>query len=560
MSLLALKENYSQLKSDIKTASGILPFLAGLKGFFREQVTLEQAKLEIKKALDDREERFLRLVQSHIYQRPTSPYLRLLKHAGCEFSDLCTHVRQRGLENTLERLAREGVYLTSDEFKGKKEIVRGGLSFRVCPDVFELPNSRPGFSIQSSGTTNRPVRSLNTLDWIAMRAAGTSVFFAAHDLFSSSHALYDAILPTSAVNHLLTNAKLGIRTGRWFAPKIPVRNRLEGWYHYSATYLMVAMGKCFGPGFPRPEIADLQNVAPIVRWISEQKRRGSHCYIITVASSAARIARTAYKMGVSLEGTKFNVAGEPFTKAKEDTINKVGAIATSRYSYGGGVPVGYGCANPLHRDEVHVNEHLLAVVSQPAPLAGCGNEIRPILLTTLHPAAPRLLLNVENGDYVTLEERGCGCAMGKAGLTLHLHHIRSFEKFTSEGMNYFYGDLYQLLEKTFPSDFGGGPGDYQLVEEEDGNGQTRLSLVVHPEVGNLDEGQVLARLRAAFSSGSRGNRFMTEVWEGAGTFRIRREVPYASLRGKILPLHIAHANGEALEGAHRQGPAENCRD
>jgi hypothetical protein len=137
--------------------------------------------------------------------------------------------------------------------------------------------------------------------------------------------------------------------------------------------------------------------------------------------------------------------------------------------------------------------------------------------------------------------RDCGCALEKAGLPLHLHSIRSFEKFTSEGMNFFYGDLYELFEKTFPCEFGGGPGDYQLMEEEDDKGQTRLTLVVDPEVGALDEKMLLEKLRTAFSNGSRSNRFMTEVWESAGTFRILRQKPHASPRGKILPLHIARA-------------------
>jgi len=145
---------------------------------------------------------------------------------------------------------------------------------------------------------------------------------------------------------------------------------------------------------------------------------------------------------------------------------------------------------------------------------------------------------VENGDYGYLTLRDCGCALGKTGLSLHLHHIRSFEKFTSEGMNFFYGDLYELFEKNFPCDFGGGPGDYQLVEEEDGNGQTRLTLVVHPQVGDVEEHRILARLRAELAKRSRGDRFMTDVWVQAGTFNIRREVPYASPRGKVLPLHM----------------------
>jgi hypothetical protein len=31
---------------------------------------------------------------------------------------------------------------------------------------------------------------------------------------------------------------------------------------------------------------------------------------------------------------------------------------------------------------------------------------------------------------------------------------------------------------------------------------------------------------------------MSNVWQKAGTFRVRREVPHASERGKVLPLHI----------------------
>jgi hypothetical protein len=126
----------------------------------------------------------------------------------------------------------------------------------------------------------------------------------------------------------------------------------------------------------------------------------------------------------------------------------------------------------------------------------------------------------------------------KTGLSLHLHHIRSFEKFTSEGMNFFYGDLYELFERTFPCEFGGGPGDYQLMEEEDSTGQTRLTLVVHPQVRALDERRILTRLRAELSQRSRGDRFMADVWARAGTFKLKRAIPHASPRGKILPLHM----------------------
>jgi hypothetical protein len=31
---------------------------------------------------------------------------------------------------------------------------------------------------------------------------------------------------------------------------------------------------------------------------------------------------------------------------------------------------------------------------------------------------------------------------------------------------------------------------------------------------------------------------MTKLWHNAGTLRVKREIPYASPRGKILPLHM----------------------
>jgi hypothetical protein len=540
--LNALKRNYSRFRSDLKRVKERLALITSLRRFLRDRITVGQAQEEIKRALDSREESFLELIRTQVYARPSSPYLRLLKLSGCEFSDLRVHIHSHGLEKTLARLAEEGVYLTADEFKGKKEVIRGRDAFRVSPKDFERWKVTSGFVIQTSGTRNQPFRSTISLDWLTLRAIAIAVFFSAHNLFSHSHAMYDAILPGGGViNNLLSYAKLGISTDRWFARKIPVNTWREAQYHCLMTRLIVFMGQRFGPGFPKPEFIDLPDIHKIVRWVAEKRRERKACSIACVASNGARVARVAWKMGESLEGVKFNVSGEPLTDAKRELMERAGASVTSRFSYSAGMNGGYGCANPAYTDEVHVSQHMLALIPHPRPLVNDGTTIHPLLGTMLHSSAPTLLLNVENGDYGILERRDCGCALEKAGLSLHLHHIRSYEKFATEGMSYFYGNLFDLLEKTLPSEFGGGPGDYQLVEEEDENGQTRLSLLVHPAVRKLDEEKLLARLRQAFSDKTRGNRFTTEVWENAGTFRVKREVPHASPRGKILPLHIPPA-------------------
>jgi len=47
---------------------------------------------------------------------------------------------------------------------------------------------------------------------------------------------------------------------------------------------------------------------------------------------------------------------------------------------------------------------------------------------------------------VRLDERDCGFALGKVGLTLHLHHSRSYKKFTSDSM----GISKNFLRRSFP--------------------------------------------------------------------------------------------------------------
>ena len=534
-----LKKGYSQFRSDLAAARGMLLLVADLRRFLRERMTLKQAEEEIKRAVDSRQENFLELLRTKVYERPSSPYLKLLKIAGCEYSDLRTEVRRYGLEEALHRLATEGVYLTSDEFKGKKEVVRGGQSFRVCPEDFATQGSGGGFVTESSGTRNQPVRSFGSLDWLAVRVSAIGIFLNAHNLLSDSHAVYEPILPTgTGINNLLYNAKLGLNTDRWFSPKVVARSSPRGEYYRFTTSLIVLTGRFFGHALPRPEFVEAGDLRRVVLWVATQRREGKSCCIKTTASAAARIAGAALDIGVSLKGTTFISGGEPFTDSKRSRIEQAEARAIPRYAHGGGISAGFGCANPQYTDDVHVNASVLALISHPRPVMQQGSPIRPLLFTTLHRSAPRLLLNVENGDYATLFQRDCGCAMEKVGFKLHLRSIRSFEKFASEAMNYFYGDLFEFLETTIPSEFGGGPGDYQLVEEEDGNGQTRLSLLVHPEIENLNEKKLLSRLYERFGQGSYDNRLTAKIWQNAGTFRIRRQNPHTSRRGKILPLHI----------------------
>ena len=128
-------------------------------------------------------------------------------------------------------------------------------------------------------------------------------------------------------------------------------------------------------------------------------------------------------------------------------------------------------------DEVHLLLDKVAVLQYPKVVRPGLPPVGALHLTTLLPSCPKLMLNVETDDYGVLSERDCGCPLGALGFRTHLHDIRSYEKLTSEGMSFLGGDLLTLVEELLPQRFGGGPADYQLVEEEVG-GLPKVSLVV----------------------------------------------------------------------------------
>jgi hypothetical protein len=509
-----------------------------VRRFLTEGTGLDRVREQMRHALATREARFLAIAEHRVYARRSSPYRRLLEHAGCGFADLRDLTRRHGLEGALRRLAEAGVYLRAAELKGKEDVVRGGLRFRVDSD--ELRMVSRGFESQSSGTSNAPQRGISSFEWMAQQTTATGAFILAHGLQSHRHSAFEPLLPGQAgMMFMLMLARLGIPCERWFARPIPFRNRLERAYFSVLAHEVSAVGTRVGPGFARPERVGDDDLAVIVRWIAESHAGGRRTCVRTAASNAARIATRAAEMGTSLEGVTFLASGEPMTAAKRQAIEAVGAKTTVLYGFEpGSVWAGQGCANPIHRDEMHLSLNTLALVN-PRALPWGDRTVHPLLYTTLYDSAGRLLLNAENGDYAELDERNCGCAMQELGLTLHVHGVRSYEKLTAEGMSYPVEDLIELLEARLPAEFGGGPCDYQLIEEESPGGQTRLTLRIHPRLGTLDETRILTRFVDELGRADRNQRFATEAWRTSGTFRVVREAPRTSPRGKTSPVQLA---------------------
>jgi hypothetical protein len=159
-------------------------------------------------------------------------------------------------------------------------------------------------------------------------------------------------------------------------------------------------------------------------------------------------------------------------------------------------------------------------------------------MTSLMPTAPKILLNVEIDDYGTVEERRCGCPLEELGFSTHIRHIRSFRKLTGEGITLIGTDMEHILDTVLPERFGGSVTDYQLWEEEDENGLTRLSLVVSPRVRIDDEGAVIDTVMRTLSTMNSGAEGARAIWAQAGSLRVKREEPFWTSRGKLMPLHL----------------------
>jgi hypothetical protein len=223
-------------------------------------------------------------------------------------------------------------------------------------------------------------------------------------------------------------------------------------------------------------------------------------------------------------------------------IHQVGAEALTSYGSSEAGRIGYGCAARDASDDQHHYHDMVALV-QPGP----GGEHAPLparalLTTSIRATAPLILLNVSLGDEAELINRSCGCPLEKVGWSMHIRHVRSFEKLSAGGMTLLDHDVVRILETILPDRFGGGPLDYQLIEEETADGRPQLRLLVHPKVGPLDEPTVADAFLAAIGGGSGAERVMELQWRQGGVVQVERRAPLVSAAGKVL--HVSRGAAE----------------
>jgi hypothetical protein len=512
-------------------------FARGLREFLRRPISVAEAQAIVCRRLAQREDSFLNMVERGVYEHPSSPYRLLLRQAGCELGDLRDLVHTRGLEGALRSLHDAGVYVTFEEFKGHAPIVRGGQVIEAGASAFDNPHLGRYYEVESGGTTGAGTRTALDLDQLAATAVNTILAYDAHGVLRVPTVMWYGILPASAgLASVLHSARIGATPEKWLSPitaddlRPSVKNRL-------ATGFVVAAGRLAGARLPWPELGSLDGVA-VARWAHARVRAHGACLIRTSVSLALRVANAARAEGLDLTGATFLGGAEPPTPAKVRGITASGARYVPNYFITEAGAVGMGCAQPVDGSDVHFYRDSLALIQCPRHVPGTALTVDAFSFTSLLPSASKLLLNVEMDDYGVVEERACGCPLERHGLTQHLREIRSFRKLTGEGMTLVGTEMVHILEDVLPARFGGSPLDYQLVEEEDPDGFTRLSLLVSPRVRIDDEQQVIDTVLEALGRGSVAADLARALWAKARTLRVVRAEPIWTARGKLMPLHL----------------------
>lgn len=515
---------------ELRAAGG---FLGGLRPFLQRRLPVAEAHGRLTRQLAARETTFLRVLQRAVFEHSASPYRKLFAWAGISPDDVASLLTKVGLQGTLERLHDAGVYVALEEFKGMRPLRRPGLELPLRAEDFDNPLSVQQYEVRTGGSGGTARRILVGLDLLEHESAYHAGFYAASGAAQRALAMWLPAPPGAVgIKNALICAKLGKPVERWFSQSRPGDAPLRHGAFAKATRIAAGL---WGSTIPSPEFTPAHDAGSVALWLAEQCAGGTPAILLTTPSSAVRVAGHATERGIGIKGTRFVLVGEPYTVAKAQVIAAARSSGSCHYAMVEAGMIGLACDAPSASDDVHLVSDKVATIQRDKAVGKNGSMVGALFHTTLLPAAPKVMLNVESGDYGVLEERICGCGVLPPAFRSHLHTIRSYEKLTSEGMHFMGTDLLQLVETVLPAKFGGRATDYQMVEREV-QGLPKVSLIVSPSIGALDPEEVVRTTLDFLRHRGIGQHLMAEVWSNGETLQVVRAEPHVTAAGKIQPL------------------------
>lgn len=511
-------------------------FTRGLRSIIRHPVTVSDATARLRTSMDTRGERFLQGLDDLVWSIPSSPYLKLFAAAGAERGDVRRLVEQDGLEGALEALRDRGVYVAHEEWQGTVPAQRGSQSFAFSPSDFFNPRTAADFMGSTGGSRSAGTPVALSFSDIRAHAFESTLVSTMWDTLGVPTAVWLPVLPSAAgLTLVLARAATGHPPNAWFSQIDPAAVQTSR-VKRAVNDLLPATARLSGMRLPRPVFVPPSDPGPVLDWVTRTLRDHGRAYVFAYASSGLSLGQAAWDTGQRLDGLVLLLTGEPVTAAKVAAVKRTGARVINAY---GSMQLGLGAINcpSCPGEQLHLAEHEVALTTRRRERSD-GVEVDALLWTSLRESSRNVLINVENDDYATVlrDDVPCSCAFGQAGVRVRIENPRGVSKVVAAGVT-IRGEVFErLVETTLPERFGGGPGDYQFVEEEV-EGQTRLSLRVNPRLVDVSLEDAVQAVREVLRRDEFG-RLADDVWDGIDTLRAERATALRTRSGKTLPLEV----------------------
>ena len=510
-----------------------LRFFMDLPFFMRRRLNSAQARKVINERAANRGILFLDTCRRAI--KGGSPYARLFEWAGCTLGDIEELVKSVGLDQALRKLYSQGVYLTGEEFKAQRPVVRGSASFMVQPDQLRNPEAAYHIPTLTGRSRGQGTAVLNDMENFWESAPNSLVSLDVHGRHKWAQSHWQ--VPGSGVlGRIVEMNMIGLPPKRWFSQVDPIPAGLHPRYEWSEK-IFIWGSRLGGVKIPTPQFVSMQDLTPITDWLFGVLARGKTPHVYTTVSSAVRLCLFALEKDIPLAGTFFTVLGEAVTKARVDVFKKAGVQFVARYSSMEAGLMGFNCHHSSAPDDMHVIRDRVALIQAGTGQTASGLPPKSLLVTTLTTRNPFDFINFSTGDQADMQQMDCGCPLEGIGWSPHIKNIRSFEKLTGGGITFLDYDLIRVLEEVLPQRFGGAPTDYQMVEDEDSDGLPVLRLLVRPSLGEMNPDEVERVFLNALSHGGGAQKVAAEQWRDGQVLKLERRDPIMTPAAKILHLH-----------------------
>ena len=216
------------------------------------------------------------------------------------------------------------MYITFEEFKGRRPIVRHGQTIAVQAGDFDNPFLKRHYYSESGGSTGVGSRVTHDLDHIVTQAAHQVLAFDMHKVLDVPSALWRGILPDgSGINNVLRAAHTGRVPNKWFTPIMTRDLKGPQFKYVLATYLTVVASRLLGTPVPWPQSVPLDEALVVARWAVEAVEKHGACLIQAPISRDLRVCLAAQQAELDLTGVTFRVSGEPITTGQDSRHHKL---------------------------------------------------------------------------------------------------------------------------------------------------------------------------------------------------------------------------------------------